>query len=128
MSSQGSVQYQAFTFMSDIMQTRSHIISLLDKGLVLDVVLDELDFTAYVALSEPDINRVAEIVPQERYEKHQNLHVAAVDTALDAQEQVRDIAFNMDQGDAAVFLCRDEAAYCATLQELGQHNVPTQAC
>lgn len=108
------------------MQTHSHVVSVLNQGLILDVSLGELDFTAYVVVSEPDLNRVADVVPQDHYDKHGSLHVAAIDTADDAHDQITDIAFNMNQGDAAVFLCRDELAYIAALHELGQHNISTQ--
>lgn len=104
------------------MQTHSHVISVLNQGLILDVTLGELDFTAYVVVSEPDLDRVAEVVPQENYDRHNSLHVAAIDAAYDAHDQISDLAFNMSPGDAAVLLCRDEAAYAAALHELGQQN------
>lgn|SRR5690554_1565852 len=104
------------------MHTLSHVISVLDQGLVLDVTRDELDFTAYVVVSEPDLNRVADIVPQDHYDRHGSLHVAAIDATDDAHTQITDITFNMNPGDAAVFLCRDEATYIAALEELGQQN------
>lgn len=108
------------------MHTHSHVISVLDQGLVLDVVLEELSFTAYVVVSEPDLDRIAEFVPQENYDRHGSLHVAAIDTAQDAHEQVTDLAFNMMPGDAAVFLCGTESAYLAALRELGQPNTSVQ--
>lgn len=104
------------------MQTHSHVISVLDQGLVLDVTVGELGFTAYVVVSEPDLNRVADVVPQDHYDKHGSVHVAAIDAVDSAHDQITDIAFNMNPGDAAVFLCRDEAAYLAALHELGQQG------
>lgn len=104
------------------MQTHSHVISVLNQGLVLDVALGELDFTAYVVVSEPDLDRVAEVVPQDHYDRHGSLHVAAIDAAEHAHDQIADIAFNLSPGDGAVFLCRDEAAYMAALHELGQQG------
>lgn len=94
--------------------------------MVLDVALGELAFTAYVVVSEPDLDRVADIVPPENYEKHGNVHVAAIDAAGDAPVQISDLAFNMSPGDAAVFLCHDESAYVAALKELGQHGTSAQ--
>lgn len=108
------------------MQTHSHVVSLLNHGLVLDVSRDELDFTAYVVVSEPDINRVAELVPQENYDRHGSLHVAAIETADEAHDQITEITFNMNYGDAVVFLCSDEATYAAALLELGQQDAPSQ--
>lgn len=109
------------------MQTQSHVISVLSQGLILDVAFGELDFTAYVVISEPDLDRIAEFVPQENYAQHGSLHVAAVDSEDDAHDQVTELAFNMMPGDAAVFLCKDEPAYVAALHELGQTYTPTQA-
>jgi len=103
------------------MHASSHIVSVLNQGLVLEVALGDLDFTAYVVVSEPDLDRIAGIVPQEHYDRHGSLHVAAVGPADSPGDQISDIAFNMDNGDAVVFLCSDESAYMATLHELGQH-------
>lgn len=104
------------------MRTHSHVISTLNQGLILDVTLGELGFTAYVVVSEPDISRVADLVPKDHYDKHGDLHVTAISTPDETREQINDIAFNMNPGDAAVFLCSDEAAYMAVLEELGQQT------
>lgn len=105
------------------MQTHSHVISVLNQGLILDVTLGELHFTAYVVVSEPDLDRVADVVSREDYDRHGNLHVAAIEVAQDAPEQISDLAFNMNPGDAVVLLCRDEAAYASALHELGQQSI-----
>ncbi|HLU15191.1 MAG TPA: hypothetical protein VKZ71_05105 [Burkholderiaceae bacterium] len=102
------------------MQTHSHIVSVLNQGLMLDVALGDLDFTAYVVVSQPNLDVIADIIPQENYDRHGNVHVAAIATADEVGAQISDIAFNMDNGDAAVFLCEDDSAYLATLHELGQ--------
>lgn len=103
------------------MPANSHVISALDTGLLLNVAMGELGFTAYVVISEPNIDLVADIVPQEHYDNYSGLHVAAIPSPSEASDQITDIVFNMNQGDAVVFLCRDEAAYMAALHELGQH-------
>lgn len=108
------------------MHAHSHVISVLNKGLMLDVALGELSFTAYVVVSEPDLDHIPEFVPQENYERHGNVHVAAIDTANDAHDQVSELAFNMMPGDAAVFFCGDDAAYAAALLELGQPHTSTR--
>lgn len=102
------------------MNASSQIIGTLDQGVVLDVAIEDLRFKAYAVISEPDVNAVADIVPQEQFEAEGDLHVAAVGQAQDAEEQVRDVVFNMNPDDAAVFLCIDAAAYEATLEALGQ--------
>lgn len=104
------------------MHTHSHVISVLNQGLVLDVAVGELGFTAYVVVSEPDINRVADLIPQEHYDRHGDLHVTAIEIADEAHELITELAFHMNPGDAAVFLCRDEPAYMAALHELGQQS------
>lgn len=106
------------------MKAYSRIIETLDQGVLLDVTIEELTCSAYVVISPPDIERVAQFVPASRFEEEGDVHVTAVDSADDARQQVEDLAFNMNIGDAAVFLCRDTAAYEATLDELGQN--PTQ--
>ncbi len=101
------------------MNPSSHVIQTLPEGLVLGVTIDELSFKAYVVISDPDINNVANFVPKEQFEEDGDLHVTAVESATEAREQVESLAFNMNLNDAAVFLCSDEPAYQATLEELG---------
>ena len=103
-----------------VMTASSHIIGTLRKGVVLDVTLEDLQFKAYVVISKPDINLVADFIPQEQFEADGDLHVAAVVAPGDAREQVQDVTFNMNMNDGAVFLCIDQSAYAATLEELGQ--------
>jgi len=105
------------------MPTASRIIENLSHGVVLDVVIEELTFTAYVVISEADINLVADFVPASQFEKNGDVHVTAVDHAAGAREQVEDLAFNMNLHDTAVFMCADRQAYDVTLEELGQ-NAP----
>lgn len=109
------------------MQTQSHVISVLSQGLVLEVTIGELRITAYVVVSEPDLDRIADIVPPESYEQHENLHVVAIETDHSAHDQITELAFNMMPGDAAVLMCSDNAAYVAALHELGQIPMSTQA-
>lgn len=103
------------------MTLHSQVHDTLEDGLVLDVTMGELRFTAYVVISEPDINLVAEFVPTDVFKDGGDLHVTAVELATDARAQIEDLTFNMNIGDAAVFLCRDETSYQATLEELGQN-------
>lgn len=101
------------------MNALSHIVETLEHGLVLDVTIEDLQFRAYVVLSEPDIDRVADFVPKEQFEQDGDVHVAAIYQADEAQEQIQDITFNMNPGDAAVFLCVNPQAYLDALEELG---------
>jgi hypothetical protein len=98
----------------------SHIVDTLERGVVLDVTMEELQFRAYVVVSPPDINLVADFVPPEQFEQDGDVHVTAISFAAEAREQVQEIAFNMNIGDAAIFLCGDEHAYFSALEELGQ--------
>jgi hypothetical protein len=105
------------------MSPYSTLITTLERGLVLDVTLDELHFTAYVVISEADLDRIAEFVPAEQFEKEGDVHVTAVGRPGDAREQVTDLTFNMNPGDTAIFMCADEAAWIETLEELGHRTV-----
>ncbi|HEY9278599.1 MAG TPA: hypothetical protein VIP51_00880 [Eoetvoesiella sp.] len=102
------------------MNPSSHLIQTLPGGVVLDVTIEDLNFKAYVVISEPDINNVAEFVPKQQFEEDGDLHVTAVSQADEAREQIEDLTFNMNLNDVAVFLCGNEQAYNATLEELGQ--------
>ena len=105
------------------MKAFSRIIQKLDRGVVIDVTIEELACRAYVVVSEPDLDRVVDFVPASQFEQDGDVHVTAVASADEAGRQVEDLAFNMNIGDAAVFLCGDESAYAATLEELGQNPV-----
>lgn len=99
---------------------KSQIQTTLDDGVVLDVSTENAEFTAFVVISEPDIERVSRIVPRNHFEQGGDVHVAAVDSADDAIDTVNDITFNMNPGDSVVFMCIDAAAYSETLSWLGQ--------
>ncbi|MBF22580.1 hypothetical protein [Neopusillimonas maritima] len=102
------------------MKAQSTILATLPQGLILQVEMGELSFKAYVAVSEPSIEKMAELVSEEEYVQANDWHVTAVETEAQAEQQVEDLAFNMNPGDAAVFLCVDESACLATLAALGQ--------
>lgn len=108
------------------MTPHSYVKDTLEQGLILNVTLEELTFIAYVVISEPDINLVADFVSREHFENG-DLHVTAVEGAGDARTQVQDLTFNMNIGDAAVFLCNDDVAYRETLEELGQDTYQDRA-
>ncbi len=101
------------------MNALSTIVETLEHGLVLDVTVEDLKFRAYVVVREPDINRVADFVPQDQFEQDGDLHVAAIYRPDEAREQIQDITFNMNPGDAAVFMCVDRQTYADALEELG---------
>src|SRR3546814_80902 len=102
------------------MPTTSHIADTLEHGVVLEVTLDGFQFFAYVAISEPDVDHVADIVPVSRFEDG-DVHVAAIGSPHDAPGQIEDIVFNMNPGDCVVFLCADPSSYNAALDQFGQH-------
>ncbi|MAK55321.1 MAG: hypothetical protein CML17_05700 [Pusillimonas sp.] len=104
------------------MKAQSTILATLPQGLILQVNMGELLFKAYVAISEPSIEKMAELVSEEEYAQANDWHVTAVEAEDQAEHQVEDLAFNMNPGDAAVFLCVDKAACLATLAALGQPN------
>ena len=101
------------------MNAHCSIVRQLAEGLILDVAIEDLEFRAYVVICQPDINRVADFVPQEQFEQAGDLHVTSVSVPDEARQQVEDMAFNMNPSDAVVFLCADHDAYEATLEELG---------
>ncbi len=105
------------------MNACSQISGTLENGMVLAVTIEDLHFTAYVVVSEPDINLVADFVPKEQFEQDGDVHVAAICKDDNAHEQIQDIVFNMNLGDAVVFLCEDRQAYTDILHELGHVTV-----
>ena len=101
-------------------EPQSTLVQTIEQGVVLDVRIEDLSFKAYVVISEPDINLVADFVPAEQFEQDGDVHVAAISHPDESRTQIQDVAFNMNMGDTVVFLCGNQTAYQHTLEELGQ--------
>ncbi len=108
-----------------LMQRHSQLVSRLDQGVVLAAQLDELDFTAFVVISAPDIDQVARFVTPQAYARLGALHVTAIAHPDQAQAEIDELAFHMNPGDGGVFLCQDQASYLAALRWLGQPDAPS---
>jgi len=106
------------------MHPTSQIVDTLKQGLILDVTIEDLTFRSYVVVSAPDIELVADFVPPEQFDEDGDVHVTAVSHPDEALTQVEDIAFNMNPGDAAVFLCGNRNSYDRTLEVLGIEAPP----
>lgn len=98
----------------------SHPVGTLEQGTEADVQTQGFRFAAYLAVCAPDIDRVPELVPQARFEKDGDVHVAAIGAPEDSAAQIEEVAFNMNPGDSVVFLCADAATYRAAMDELGR--------
>lgn len=94
----------------------------IDSGIVLNVTMQELQFTAYVVIGVTDLEQVGNIVPYDEYIKYNNLHVGGVDNAHETEKQLEEISFNMDFGDGLVLFCANQDAYLEVLQQLGYAN------
>lgn len=104
------------------MQVQSEVLRTIPAGSVLQISLDEHTVWAYVVLSEPDLERVAEFVPPEQFEISDDVHVMAITLPEDAADLVQEVLFNMNPRDTVVFLCHDLACRQAVLDEFGQHT------
>ena len=105
----------------------SQLIAHLDRGLVLDITLENLPFRVYVAQRDADVEQVAELVPAEQFQGDGDVHVAAIHDDDDASEQIQDVLFNLNPGDTIVFLCTGPQAYADALAELGQPDAAADA-
>ena len=105
----------------------SRLITRLDQGMVLDITLEDLPFRVYVAQRPADVEQVADLVPAEQFQGDGDVHVAAIHDGDDASEHIQDVLFNLNPGDAIVFLCTGPQAYADTLAELGQAPGPDAA-
>jgi hypothetical protein len=102
----------------------SRLIALLDRGMVLDITLENLPFRVYVAQRDADVQQVADLVPAEQFQGEGEVHVAAIHNGDDASQHIQDVLFNLNPGDALVFLCTGEQAYVDTLAAFGQTPQP----
>lgn len=91
----------------------------LASGMALRTTFDGEFIRAYVVVSPPDLDAIADIVPRDEVEAGGEIHATAVSDPVSAPEQVGDVLDNINPGDIAVFLCGNPAAYEAALQLLG---------
>lgn len=89
------------------MSPRNELIRTIDEGAVLQLYIDNMPVYAYVVVSEPNIDRVADIVPADRFEADGDIHVIAISHPDDAQALIEDVSDNMNPEDTVVFLCSD---------------------
>ena len=105
------------------MQIQSQIIEQTDSAYVLEITLEEEHKVwAYLAISEPDLDAVANIVPPEQFEAGGDVHVMAIAQPTDAPQEVEEVLFSMNPNDTVVFLCADQASVMAVLNEFGQSD------
>lgn len=101
------------------MSPTNHLIATLPDGAVLQVYLDGCPIQAYIVVSEPNIDRVADIVPQERFDEDGDIHVMAVAQPQDASAMIDDVSQNLTANDTIVFLCFDVATKNEVLKQFG---------
>jgi len=105
---------------------KSTIDSLVDRGVLLTVVADELTVKAYVVIAPTDLSYVETLVPPSVFESGAQVHVGNVTDAGDHSDQVVQILENMDSGDVAVYLCEGTVSYAQSLAVLGITENPVQ--
>lgn len=101
------------------MSPTNQIIATLPDGAVLSVHIDNCPIHAYVVVSEPNIDRVADIVPEERFEADGDIHVMAVGQPEDASAMIDDVSQNVNADDTVVFLCFDTETKNEVLRQFG---------
>lgn len=101
------------------MSPSNHLISTLTDGAVLQAHLNGSTVHVYVVISEPTIDRVADILPEERFEADGDIHVMAVGQPQDASALIDDVSQNINTDDTIVFLCVDTITKDEVLKQFG---------
>lgn len=101
------------------MSLNNVLISTLDDGAVLQLYVEQMPVYAYVVVSEPNIDRVADILPVDRFEADGDIHVIAISHPDDAQALIDDVSENLNPDDTVVFLCSDHVTKDQVLQLFG---------
>jgi len=101
------------------MDMRSKRIADVPDGVELETSFEDASVTCYVVIGAADIDAVAGIVPEHRFQGEAQVHATAVERPRRAAERVEEVLENMNPGDIAVFLCADRPSYDAALEALG---------
>jgi len=91
-------------------------------GIELETTFDEASVTCYVVIAEADLNAVADIVPEHRFQGDAQVHATAIEGTGQAGDRIEEVLENMNPGDIAVFLCAGREAYDAALDVLRVEN------
>lgn len=108
------------------MSPTNQLLSTLADGAVLQVQLNGMSVHVYVVTSEPSIDRVADILPEERFAADGDIHVMAVGQPQDAGMLIEDLSQNINDDDTIVFLCIDTATKDEVLKQFGISAGQTQ--
>jgi hypothetical protein len=102
-------------------QITSSLVKPSAGGVVLDTRADHIDFTSIVIVgSDPGT------MPDHDLNKDAQVHLTLVETPPETEKNVEDLLTKVNQGDCAIFLCADDAAYAVTLRLLG-YTAPSRA-
>jgi hypothetical protein len=95
-------------------QITSNLVKPSADGVVLDTRADGIAFTAIVIVgSDPGT------MPDHDLNDDAEVHITLVETPPETEKNVEDLLKKVKQGDCAIFLCADDAAYGVTLRLLG---------
>jgi hypothetical protein len=100
-------------------QITSKLVKPSADGVVLSSRADDVDFTAIVIVgSDPGT------MPDHDLNDDAQVHITLVETPPETEKNVEDLLKIVKQGDCAIFLCADDAAYGVTLRLLGYVEPP----
>ena len=86
---------------------QASLVEFIDDGAALRLPLDDVAAVhVYVAVSEPDVEAVANIVPESQFQADGNIHVFAILSLDEAPEILEEAISSVDDQDTIVFLCQ----------------------
>lgn len=101
------------------MSPANHLLSTIDNGAVLQVQLADVTVQVYVVISEPSLEKVADFLPEERFEADGDIHVLAVAQPEEASTLIDEVSQAINDDDTLVFLCLNAAAKDEVLHQFG---------
>ncbi len=93
------------------MELQSTLIRPLEHGIEIQCEVENLSLNIYFILGETDFDEITTLVPEERFEQGNDIHVASLDESLDIEDEMESVLVNMQSEDTVIFFCSDENSF-----------------
>lgn len=104
------------------MELQSTLIRPLEHGIEIQCEVENLSLNVYFILGETDFEEITTLVPKERFEQGNDIHVASLDESQDIEDEMESVLVNMQSEDTVIFFCSDKNSFHTGLDFLNYHD------